>query len=88
MIQSFISFIAGFFREGSPESFARGISFVITTNVLAWDGSYLHATGKLPDGGTLAAQVLFMTAFYIGGKGISAYSDAKSQSSPTEQQKL
>ncbi len=72
-----IKFFAGFFQEDRPESFARGITFVIVAFVLGWDTSVVRHAHTLPDPMILGSQVIFMTAFYFGGKTIGAVADVK-----------
>jgi hypothetical protein len=86
-VQKFFAFIAGFFREDRPESFARGITAVIVAFVLGWDTMYLRLTHTLPDVSVMGIQIAFMTAFYFGGKSIGAYTTIKTSGAPVPEEK-
>lgn len=79
MIQKITQFICIVLTpKADTPSFGRFMSLVITVFVLGWDTAYIMFAWRmnhhlpagmqpldlLPSGGTLAAQIAFMTAFY------------------------
>ena len=81
-----IYFLAGFFQDDRPQSFSRGITFVIVSFVLGWDTASLKFTHALPDMTTMGGQIAFMTAFYLVNKGAGAYTTAKGNPPPPQGQ--